>query len=293
MPPHEISLADEVVERRPHRQPRDAEVGAQLTLGRNRIADRQLLDEVEHEISRLRLLRHAGHRSLLPIVVNTMATTLIWATVTIEDSLGAESLPSSDAPDPGSKKWKRPGSTAKRSGPPTRAEVRGSTRAFKSAPRSVTRSAALSASLSADVGRDTRRVDSEEHVRVRAEVFLHDDVDVDRRQLEGSERRILERLGSDAEHHATCRARPSRRIECNAELSEGDLVGLDRRVHEVHRRRSDEAGDEEILRLLVERLRRVDLQDSTVPHDCNALAQRHRLDLVVRHVDGRHAELLM
>ena len=45
--------------------------------------------------------------------------------------------------------------------------------------------------------------------------------------------------------------------------------------------------------MLVESLRRVDLQDAAVPHDRDALAQRHRLDLVVRDVDGRDAELLV
>ena len=45
--------------------------------------------------------------------------------------------------------------------------------------------------------------------------------------------------------------------------------------------------------MLVQHLRRVHLQDAPVAHDRDALAQRHRLDLVVRDVDGRDAELLM
>jgi hypothetical protein len=72
-----------------------------------------------------------------------------------------------------------------------------------------------------------------------------------------------------------------------------DLASVDRRLDEVHRRRADEAGDEQVARLLVEPLRRVDLQDAAVAHDRDALPERHRLDLVVRDVDRRDAELLV
>ena len=43
-----MPVADEIVERRPHRQARDAEVDAELPLGRDRVADAELLDQVEH-----------------------------------------------------------------------------------------------------------------------------------------------------------------------------------------------------------------------------------------------------
>ena len=59
---------------------------------------------------------------------------------------------------------------------------------------------------------------------------------------------------------------------------------------EVHRGRADERGDEEGGGIAVEHVRRVDLLDPTVAHDRDALAERHRLDLVVRDVDGRGAE---
>ena len=65
------------------------------------------------------------------------------------------------------------------------------------------------------------------------------------------------------------------------------------RLDEVHRRRADEPGDEQVARPLVQRLRRVDLEDVTVPHDRDALPQRHRLHLVVRHVHGCDAQLLV
>ncbi len=57
-PPHEVALPRKVVEGGPHGQPRDAEVGAQLPLRRNRGAHPQLLDQVEHVLARVALLRH-------------------------------------------------------------------------------------------------------------------------------------------------------------------------------------------------------------------------------------------
>ena len=51
--------------------------------------------------------------------------------------------------------------------------------------------------------------------------------------------------------------------------------------------RADEAGDEEVRRPLVDLLRRADLLERAVGDDRDAVAHRHRLDLVVRHVhDG-------
>ena len=61
----------------------------------------------------------------------------------------------------------------------------------------------------------------------------------------------------------------------------------------VHRRRPDEGGDEEVRRVVEEPLRRVALLQDAVAEDGHPLAERHRLDLVVRHVDGRHAEPLV
>ena len=53
-------LVLDLVERCAHGQPRHPEVGAQLAFRRNRVADRELLDEVEDEIpSRGLLCRHA------------------------------------------------------------------------------------------------------------------------------------------------------------------------------------------------------------------------------------------
>ena len=78
-------------------------------------------------------------------------------------------------------------------------------------------------------------------------------------------------------------------------LHGGDvLVALlrERGVEEVHLRRADEAGDEEVRRMVEDLLRRADLLDEAVAHDDDAVAERHGLDLVVRDVDERGVDLL-
>ncbi len=56
---------------------------------------------------------------------------------------------------------------------------------------------------------------------------------------------------------------------------------------------ADEAGDEQVERPVVELLRAVDLLQLALAHDRDAVAHRERLDLVVRHVDRRHAEVVL
>ena len=68
------------------------------------------------------------------------------------------------------------------------------------------------------------------------------------------------------------------------------VVAHDLGLDEVHRRRADEGRDEEVERLAIEGLRRVDLLHGAVAHHRHAGAERHRLDLVVGHVDGRDPE---
>ena len=107
--------------------------------------------------------------------------------------------------------------------------------------------------------------------------------------------RVLEVLRPDPEDHRARRPSPGRRLRRSGSAEAGELdrvvgeLGLD----EVHRRRADERGDEEVARLAVERLRRVDLLDRAVAHHRDARAERHRLDLVVRDVDRRDAEPLV
>ena len=60
---------------------------------------------------------------------------------------------------------------------------------------------------------------------------------------------------------------------------------------EVHARRADEPGDEEIGRMIVEIERRPDLLDHAGAQHDDAVGERHRLDLVVRDKNHGHAEL--
>ena len=71
------------------------------------------------------------------------------------------------------------------------------------------------------------------------------------------------------------------------------VAHLDRAADEVHRRRADEAGDEQVGRIVVDLLRRADLADLAVLHHHDAIAQRHRLDLVVGHVHDRGLDALV
>jgi hypothetical protein len=61
----------------------------------------------------------------------------------------------------------------------------------------------------------------------------------------------------------------------------------ERRLHHVHGGRPDEARDEEVARMVVEVLRCIDLLKHALPDDGDPVAHRHRLDLIVRDVEGR------
>ena len=62
---------------------------------------------------------------------------------------------------------------------------------------------------------------------------------------------------------------------------------------EVHGRAADETRHEQIGRAVVQRLRRVELLQHAVPHDGDAVAHGHGLDLVVGHVDGGRLQSLV
>ena len=63
--------------------------------------------------------------------------------------------------------------------------------------------------------------------------------------------------------------------------------------NEVHGGRAHEAGDEHVGRPVVDLSRLVELLDAALMHDRDARRQRHRFDLVVGHVDGGLADLLV
>ena len=64
-------------------------------------------------------------------------------------------------------------------------------------------------------------------------------------------------------------------------------------LQEVHRRRADEARDEQIVRPVVELERRADLLDQAVVHDHDLVGHGHGLDLVVGDVDRRGLQPLV
>src|SRR4029077_16845766 len=66
---------------------------------------------------------------------------------------------------------------------------------------------------------------------------------------------------------------------------------LDLPFEQVHRRTANKPGDENILRVAIERERIGDLHDQAVAHYANAVSHSHRLHLVVRHIDHRRCEL--
>ncbi|KAG1254300.1 hypothetical protein G6F65_017099 [Rhizopus arrhizus] len=68
-------------------------------------------------------------------------------------------------------------------------------------------------------------------------------------------------------------------------------IALQRATQHVHRRAAKEAGHEQIGRAVVQRHRRVDLLDDAVLQHHDALAQGHRFDLVMGHVDHGGAQL--
>ena len=129
-----------------------------------------------------------------------------------------------------------------------------------------------------------------EHVRVRAELL--DDLDAGRHAVLPE----LERLRAQAEDEvaAPVRARDAgeRVVDRDLRLAECDrAVRPQRHRAEVHRRGADEAGDEGVRRPVVQLARRPALLQLPVVEHGDAVPERHRLRLVVRDVDGRHAEL--
>ena len=150
---------------------------------------------------------------------------------------------------------------------------------------------------------DRWRVDREDHVDLGAELLGDAGGDPHGPPLAVAQAGILEVGGPDAEddlladevresvlgfHHGG-RHRELVTGECDRRAAVTDQF----RGDEVHRGRADEAGHEQVHRRLEEILRRVHLLQLPVPQDADAVAERHGLDLVVRHVDGRDAEPLV
>ena len=117
------------------------------------------------------------------------------------------------------------------------------------------------------------------------------------------ERGVLDVLRADAEDHAPAHVAAERRPRGERLAVHVSPCAPKRRRAAVRRSssaptrfiagRADELGDEQVGRLVVELLRRVDLLQEPVAHHGDAVAERHRLDLVVRDVDRRHLEVAL
>src|SRR6266508_1119331 len=109
-------------------------------------------------------------------------------------------------------------------------------------------------------------------------------------------RRLEDVLRADSHHDLPASVRRGDRLQGRGhrqgELGRRDSGPsvLDHRVDEVHRRRADEVGDEEVLGAIVDFERGADLLDPSVLHDGDAAAHRHRFDLVVGDVNSRRLQ---
>src|SRR5499426_3716932 len=92
---------------------------------------------------------------------------------------------------------------------------------------------------------------------------------------------------------AAVRRRQQRQTHAVGALEFQPAVGVDPAIEEIHRRRADEARDEQVLRPVVKLERRADLFHQAVMHDHDAVGERHGLDLIVGDVDGRSFQALM
>ncbi len=63
--------------------------------------------------------------------------------------------------------------------------------------------------------------------------------------------------------------------------------------NEIHRGRADEACDKAGRRIVIEIVGRSDLFDAAMVHDHDPVGKRHRLNLIVGHINGRGADLLV
>src|SRR4029077_11063788 len=87
-----------------------------------------------------------------------------------------------------------------------------------------------------------------------------------------------------------------RQLDTNAfAVSPRGAVSVSDDLHrrEIHRGRTYEARNEAVGRRIVELERLPDLLNDTIPHDDDTIAESHRFDLIVGHVDGGGAEAIV
>ncbi len=132
------------------------------------------------------------------------------------------------------------------------------------------------------LGRADGAAEAHTAVAVRLAQVLRPDSEADRAPGVGAQPRTLgDRLGGDRQLLLTD-------LDGETAAALGEL-----RLHEVHRRAADEARDEEVRGPVEDHLRIAGLLQHAVAHHGDAVAHRHRLHLVVRDVDRRHAQLAL
>ncbi|EON32400.1 phenol hydroxylase [Gordonia terrae C-6] len=154
------------------------------------------------------------------------------------------------------------------------------------------------------VARRPARPDTEVGVDVRPHRLEDIDVRGERRPLSArrrvDERGVLEMLRADADQHVPAAADVTGAGHHRTVVVENDradrgldAVGAQAPGQEVHRGRTDEARHEHVGRIVVELLGCADLLHVAAAQDHHAIAEGHRLGLVVGHVDGRGAQSLL
>src|SRR5260370_6360382 len=150
---------------------------------------------------------------------------------------------------------------------------------------------------------DDRRIDREYDMDLGAE-FLSD---VDFHRYSGpagiGQRGILEVGWPDTEDQVTVeiplqagpglKGRHGNRKPVVGEDHASTVITHNLGVDEVHSRRADESSDEQIQRRIEEPLRTVDLLQLAISQYADTLAERHRLYLLMRHIDRCDAEPLV
>ena len=142
---------------------------------------------------------------------------------------------------------------------------------------------------------------------LRAEKFAEADLPLETAVVGNvpRERGVLEMFGADADDHVPARERleSCRQVAFRAVYGqvlpsterdrEPSVHRLERPFEEIHTRAADEACDEQVRRACVELGGVCDLLELAEAHDGDAVAERHRLDLIVRDVDRRDSDLLV
>ena len=260
VPPHEQPFADEVVERRAHGEARHAEVAAAAGARTGSRRPRRAARSGRARWLRVSLcfvtVRFTSPGPCIVFVVRRTWYSCDQVVKTTRRSHGGTlerpapaSAPYDRSAEPSStsKKWNPAGSTASATGSPCRAPVRGSTRAVKSV---VSRREQRRVLGLASRGRHRgRRASTRKNTCVSAPSSSSTSTSTSSRGSCGS----ANAASSNASGRMPSTTRPASRGRRSG--SSGSTwpptrttVAVDRRLDEVHRRRADERGDEDVPR---------------------------------------------